>query len=148
MGALNKKGPPGSSNLQMIRMKSPTEWVAQLKQDCLLLRDCFAMLDCDLLGGIIVMWRKENSILYSVFIVIPQRTACCAFWVDIGTRKFKSWAGCFRFQIQWDLWSPPLSGTVQFHELKDFVRYCEQLLCLAEDIYGVKNKFKKEKQKH
>ena len=48
MGALNK-GPLEAGNLQMIRMKSPTEGAAQLKQDCLLLRDCFAMLDCDLL---------------------------------------------------------------------------------------------------
>ena len=79
MGALNK-GPLEASNLQMIRMKSPTEWVAQLKQDCLLLRDCFAMLDCDLLGeGVLSCGEKEKFILYSVFIVIPQRTACCAF---------------------------------------------------------------------
>lgn len=41
----------------------------------------------------------------------------------------------------------PLSGTlsVQFHELKDFVRYCEQSLCLAEDITVLKI-FLKEKQ--
>ena len=43
----------------------------------------------------------------------------------------------------------PLSGTlsVQFHELKDFVRYCEQLLCLAEDITVLKTNLKR-KSKH
>ena len=79
MGALNK-GPLEAGTLQMIRMKSPTEGAAQLKQDCLLLRDCFAMLDCDLLReGLLSCGEKEKFILYSVFIVIPQRTACFTF---------------------------------------------------------------------
>ena len=79
MEALNR-GPLEAGNLQMIRMKSPTEGAAHLKQDCLLLRDCFAMLDCDLLGeGLLSCGEKEKLILYSVFIVIPQRTACFTF---------------------------------------------------------------------
>lgn len=35
--------------------------------------------------------------------------------------------------------------TVQFYELKDFVRYCEQLLYMAEDITVLKTNLK-EKQ--
>lgn len=57
-----------------------------MKQNCLLLRGCFAISDEDLLGaGLLSCQENEAVILYPVFIAVPRG------WLDflIGHRDLK-----------------------------------------------------------
>ena len=95
------------------------------------------------------MWRKGE--IHSVLRVYCNSTENCLLYFRSRHRDQKVQSlgqDDLGFQIQWNSALIPLSGTlsVQFHELKDFVCYWEQSLCLAEDITVLKIFLRKSKR--